>query len=455
MNVKRVVWWAAIAAIVLAGCGGAVTVQATQPEETVPVVAAGAAAIIAEAVIEPAQWSELYAAAPGRVAEVLVAEGDVVAAGAPLLRLDTNDLALSLQSAEQDVRAQRAALDGLLHGASETLVARAARENAQQIAQAEVTLRVKELQLEKAETQDPAKEVAAARAQVGQLQLQRAQSAANDPAPDVTSAQVELERAQIALDETRDEYNKALDRPWEPQEVRDGWARQLKQAELNYQAAQAALDRAKNAQRAHTLGLDMLSAQIAEAQDRLARAQAEQATFDLTLQTLQAEVDAARLALQALREWENPYLDRASDKEVVQAETRLRQAEIAVARLEQELRDAELQAPFAGTVIEIAVKAGDRVDPSQTVAVLAALDRLYARTIDLTELDIARVQAGQPALVTVDALPELEFAGTVREVGLRGKDYRGDVVYDVTVALDDPPAALRWGMTAIVKVETE
>jgi HlyD family secretion protein len=443
-----------VAAVALAGCGGTVTAQVPQDED-VPVVAMTDSAIIAEAVIEPARWSELRIAAAGEVAQVLVAEGDEVAADALLLRLDTDELSLSLESAEQDVTAQQAALDGLLKGASDVLVARAAKENAQQIAQAEVTLQVKRLQLEKAEAQDPAADVAAAQATVKQLRLQLAQSRANDPTPDVKSAEVELERAQIALDETQDEYNKALDRPWEPQEVRDGWAKQLKQVELNYEVAQAALDRAKNAQQAHAIGLDVLAAQIAEAEDQLARAIAAQETHALTLQTLEAEVEAARLALEALHDWENPYLDEASDEEVIQAEARLRQAEIAVARLERQLLDAELRAPFAGTVVEVSVEAGDPVGSSQVVVVLATLDQLYARTVDLTELDIARVAVGQQVVVTVDALPELELVGTVREVDLRGKDYRGDVVYDVTVELVEPPETLRWGMTAMVKVEAK
>jgi multidrug efflux pump subunit AcrA (membrane-fusion protein) len=454
MRSKLFALWVLIAVIALAGCSGTVTAQNT-PEQKVPVVADAEGAIIAEAVIEPARWSELHLTTAGEVAEVLAAEGDVVAVGSPLLRLDVQDLTLSLRSAEQDVRAQQAALDGLVQGSSETLIARAARENAQQIAQAEVTLEVKELQLAKAEAEDPSEEVVAARSLLRQLRLQLAQSRANDPAPDVRTAEVELERAKIELDETQDEYNKALDRPWEPQEVRDGWAKQLKQAQLDYQVAQAALDRARNAEQGHAIGLDVLAAQVIEAEDRLERAISAQENYALTLQTLRAEVKAARLALQALREWENPYLDQAEGQEIVQAETRLRQAEIAVARLERELDQGELCAPFAGTVVEVRAELGDRVDPGQVVVVLAKLDQLLARTIDLTELDIARITVGQQAVVTVDALSDLEFVGTVREVGLRSKDYRGDVVYDVTVALVDPPQALRWGMTAMVKVETD
>ena len=109
------------------------------------------------------------------------------------------------------------------------------------------------------------------------------------------------------------------------------------------------------------------------------------------------------------------------------------------------------------TVVEIQAKAGDRVDSGRVVAVIAVLDPLYARTVDLTELDVGRVAVRQPVEVSVDALAGRAFQGTVREISLRGKDHRGDVVYTVTVELDDvnvdPP--LRWGMMAMVRIYTK
>jgi multidrug efflux pump subunit AcrA (membrane-fusion protein) len=445
-----------LGAVLLSGCAKTVAANTTTQDE-VPMVAETGGTVVAEAVIEPARWEELGFDAAGEVVEVLVTPGDLVVGGAPLVRLDAGELELSLQSAQQDVVAQRAALDQLLNGASETLVARAARENAQQIAQAEVALRVKQLQLQKAQAEDAAADVAAAQARVKQLKLQLAQARAQGPTPDVRAAQVELERAQIALDETRDEYNKALDRPWEDQEIRDGWAKQLKQAELDYQLAQAHLEGALNAQKAHAISLDALAAQVDEAEEQLTQAMAAQEAYALTLEVLSAEVEAARLEVEALRAWENPYLDEATEEEVIQAEAQLRQAEIAVARLELQLRDAELRAPLAGTVVDVQVEVGDRVGLGEVVVVLATLDRLYARTVDLTELDVARVTVGQQATVTVDALPDHPFAGTVREIALQSEDYRGDVVYAVTVDLADAEGsdALRWGMTAMVKIEAE
>jgi multidrug resistance efflux pump len=142
---------------------------------------------------------------------------------------------------------------------------------------------------------------------------------------------------------------------------------------------------------------------------------------------------------------------------VTQAEARLQQTELAVAQLELQLQDTELRAPFAGTAVDVEVEAGDQVNPGEVVVVLATLDQLQARTTDLTELDVGRVTVEQPVTVSVDALPDREFAGLVREIALQGQDYRGDVVYAVTVELADPDVAeaLRWGMTAMVEIETD
>ena len=499
----------ALAAVVLlVGCGGAVAAQ-TGSDDAVPVAAQDGDAVIAEAVIEPARWGELRFEVAGEVAEVLVENGDRVAPGAPLLRLDTNELELSLQSAQQDVVAQKAALDGLIKGASNQVVARADKENADRVAQAEVVLQVKQLQLEKARAEDPAADVAAAQARVEQLQLQLAQMQVESAEADVAIAQSAVDSAQAGLDQlladpdeqaveiARLSWDLAQNSLWQAQLDRDatagrsgvpGYQKDLADAtvgaaglsaliaQLEYELAakgatdeavriaQAALrqaqaqrDQALSAQKAHTIGLDILQAQIDEAEEQLARTTAAQEAYAVTLEMLAAEVEAAQLDLEAWRTWDNPYRDEATDEEVAQAKARLQQTELTVAQLELQLQDAELRAPFAGTVVDVQVETGDQVSPGQVVAVLATLDQLQARTVDLTELDVARVTVGQSAAVSVDALPGREFVGVVGEIALQAKDYRGDVVYDVVVELADPDSVetLRWGMTALITIQTD
>jgi HlyD family secretion protein len=403
----------------------------------------------------PATWAVLSHEMGGTVAEVLVEPGDQVSAGAPLVLLGTTDLEFSLDTAREEMSAQQALLDQLRSGATEQVIARADRENAYQIAQAEIALEVKQQQLAQAQAKDPSDDVAAAQARVKQIQSQLAQARAQDLTPDVALAQVEVERAKIALDDTQDEYNKALDRPWEDQEIRDAWAKQLEQAQLNYRAAQAQLDRANNALRVHTLGLDTLQAQLEEAQVGLAQAQDAQTAYQDTIDILSADVETAASQLAYLRAWENPYRDKATEQEIAQAEARVRQAQVSVAQIEQQLRDATVVAPFDGTVGAVHVRVGEQVSPSQPLVTLGDLDTLRVETTDMDEIDIVRVSVGQEVSVTFDALPDRVFEGRVTRISPMAESGTGGVHYTVVIELAEMDPTLRWGMTAFVDIETQ
>jgi multidrug efflux pump subunit AcrA (membrane-fusion protein) len=437
-------------ALILSGC-------ATKTE---PTVAPGAQddfnpVVSVTGELVPATWAALGAKAGGRVSGVLVEPGDAVDEDAPLVRLDTTDLGLSLRVAQQEVAAQQATLARLIAGASESSAARADRENAQQVAQAEIALKVKQRQLEQALARDPAKEVAAAQALVQQLQAQLAQVRAQDPAAEVRLAQVELERNKIALDDAQNEYNKALDRPWEDQGIRDAWAKELEQMQLNHRAAQAELDAAVSTQRAHALSQNALLAQIAEAQVRLEQAQEAERAYGATLDILGDEVDAARLALEHLQAWENPLRDKAMQEEIDQVEARLEQAQWTVAQIEQQIADAELRAPFAGTVGSVDVRAGELVVSGQPLLTLGDLDTLRVETTDLDEIDVVQVAVGQEAAVTFDALPDRVITGVVTRISPMAESGSGGVNYTVVLELAEVDPVLRWGMTAFVDIEVD
>jgi multidrug efflux pump subunit AcrA (membrane-fusion protein) len=436
--------------ILIAGCQAG-----AQPTPTPGVQADYVPVVSVTGEILPAKWAAVSAKGGGIVAEVLVEPGDVVSAGAPLVRLETTDLDLSLRVTQGEVAAQQAALDQLIAGATEQVIARADRENAQQIAQAEITLQVKQRQLEKARALDPAKDVAAAQTRIRQLEKQLAQVRAQNPTPDVALAQVELERAKIALDDTQNEYNKALDRPWEDQEIRDAWFKQLEQTQLNYRAAQAQLDRARGLWRAHQVGLDALEAQIEEAQVRLEQAIETRDTYAVTLSILEAEVEAAQLQIEHLRAWDNPYRDVATDDEVAQMEARLEQARWTVAQIEQQIQDAGVRAPFEGTIGMVNVRVGELVAPGQPLATLGDLNTLRVETTDLDEIDVVRVSVDQEVALTFDALPDYVFPGRVTRISPMAEPGSGGVHYTVIVELEEMDATLRWGMTAFVDIKIE
>lgn len=87
---------------VLAGCGLQPTANASAPTETpvVPVVTKGGAVVV-EGNVVPRDFSRVYTRTGGKVLEVLVKEGDIVAEGAVLLRMDGRDQAEAVLSAAE------------------------------------------------------------------------------------------------------------------------------------------------------------------------------------------------------------------------------------------------------------------------------------------------------------------------------------------------------------------
>lgn len=119
-----------------------------------------------------------------------------------------------------------------------------------------------------------------------------------------------------------------------------------------------------------------------------------------------------------------------------------------------ELAQTELRAPFAATVVSVAVEPGETVQPGQVVIVLADLQDLQVETTDLSERNVAAVQTGQPASVYIEALDK-EFQGQVTAISPISNTIGGDVVFKVTVQFEEPPPGLRWGMSAEVRIQTE
>ena len=75
---------------------------------------------------------------------------------------------------------------------------------------------------------------------------------------------------------------------------------------------------------------------------------------------------------------------------------------------------------------------------------------------DLTELDVVDLKVGDPVEIQIDAIPGEVLMGTVSQIATTSQLTRGDVTYEVTIALDDlQELPLRWGMTVFVDVDVE
>jgi HlyD family secretion protein len=300
------------------------------------------------------------------------------------------------------------------------------------------------------ETDDLDRVLARADLSLRQAQLRLAQLERPADEADIAAAEAAIAAAQAAYNEALKKLTLTQDSVAVGDEVRA--ARFAKdEAYRVYQDLQAKYDRGER-------GIE--ERHVAQAHNAYQDAEGR---YNRAIQNAELQLLAARNAVnQANRALEQAQRDLedllegpdALDVQAVQLE--IEAVALALEETQSALEDATLAATFDGTVAQLDVDIGDTVAAGQPVVVLATLDQLRAVTKDLTELDVVRVKVGQEVTVSVDALSEDEFAGVVSEVALQPGDYRGDVVYAVTVDLtgaDDSP--LRWGMTALVEIQAE
>jgi HlyD family secretion protein len=72
--------------------------------------------------------------------------------------------------------------------------------------------------------------------------------------------------------------------------------------------------------------------------------------------------------------------------------------------------------------------------------------------VEVSEVDINRVEVGQPVILTFDAILAAEYPGKVVEVAPVGNNQQGVVNFKVTIEIEDPDQRVKPGMTAAVNV---
>jgi HlyD family secretion protein len=136
----------------------------------------------------------------------------------------------------------------------------------------------------------------------------------------------------------------------------------------------------------------------------------------------------------------------------------LKSADAALIRAEQNLKYAVIRSPIDGTVIQRSVEAG------QTVAASLQAPTLFVIAEDLSDMeihaqvdesDIGQIKTGQCVVFEVQAYPDRQFSGTVRQVRLQPEVIQNVVNYTVVINAGNEERVLLPGMTATVDFYVE
>ena len=171
--------------------------------------------------------------------------------------------------------------------------------------------------------------------------------------------------------------------------------------------------------------------------------------------------------------------DVTSPATIVQDEATVGADEYTVSTDEQALSATTLTSPIAGTVTALNGSVGETVSgsssnsssssssassgatgssgsPSSSGSSFVTITNLGNLEVvaSFAEADISNIAIGDPATVSLAALPDTDLSALVTAVSPTSTVSNNVVTYDVTIAIKDPPSAVKVGMTADVTVIT-
>lgn len=134
------------------------------------------------------------------------------------------------------------------------------------------------------------------------------------------------------------------------------------------------------------------------------------------------------------------------------------QRKTALAQARTNLSYANIYAPIDGIILSREVEEGQTVAASMTTPTLFTIAKDITKMqveADVDEADIGGVEVGQRVSFTVDAYPQEEFSGRVRQVRLSATTESNVVTYTVIIDADNPEQKLKPGLTATITIFTQ
>jgi multidrug efflux pump subunit AcrA (membrane-fusion protein) len=443
---------------ILSACGSA----AEEPVSPEPVAASLPPIVSATGEVVPEQEALLSLTAGGIVEDVLVAKGDTVSSGQVLVKLEPSEQqSAAVSTAELELANAQFALDALYKDTD--LLAAQALRSAEEAERDLEDLNNPELQQAQSLGAVTAaqKAVDVAERKLAILTKPPAQRVIDQAQANMLLAEEMLNETLDQIEDTKWQYKKYSSNSKLPaglkQDILSKLRKALKGLEIKRTQEQIAYNNAQTKYNNLLAPPDPTDVQVAEAE--LATALALLSDAERGLQrTLDGPEPGEVALLEAkieigLRDFET-FSAGPDPDDVAVAEARIAYAEAQLAAAQATIADHELVAPFGGVISAVHVNPSEWVAPGKPVLLIGDLDQLQVETTDLSELDVAQIMVGDPAVITFDSLPDLELQGAVSRIAPKA-DAGSGVNFPVIIELSEIPAALRWGMTAFVDIKLD
>jgi len=147
----------------------------------------------------------------------------------------------------------------------------------------------------------------------------------------------------------------------------------------------------------------------------------------------QHNVDSAAAALTAAQAKRDETYQGSDEEDIDSQRDQVLLAQLAASQAEKELEEAQLIAPFDGTVAELNVSVGDTVgaggSSSATVAIVLNTPNAIILNVSISESDMPNVKAGLSGTASFDAITGTVFPIVIDSVGTNATTTQGVVTY--------------------------
>lgn len=204
-----------------------------------------------------------------------------------------------------------------------------------------------------------------------------------------------------------------------------------------------------------SLGGDLTKAEMDrdQAQRDLAALQKLQAQGAASASEVASAKDRLTAANNSLALIEKRKTSRYDSSDVEHAKASLEDAQAAYAAAQAIVNQANVKAPFAGTVYSIPVSQSEFVQQGDKLLQMTDLTKLQVRAY-FDEPEIGKIREGMPILIRWDALPDKVWHGHVARVPSTIISYGTRNVGQVIIAIDDADGSLLPNANVTVTVTT-
>lgn len=172
--------------------------------------------------------------------------------------------------------------------------------------------------------------------------------------------------------------------------------------------------------------------------------------YELAKNQAENAIEAAERAL-TLAEQEATLANADPRIEALQrANASIAQAEARLARVNAQISDRTLVAPFSGVITDVSVIAGETVTTVPIITLLA--ENAFDLTARIPEIDIAKVEEGQKAEVVFDANGNETIKATIEFISPIATEIDGVAYYKAILQFDETPTWIRSGLNADIDI---